>query len=161
MVKRPQPKGKKSGAAHAWAASTNNAAVVAPTETTKSTSQGSKIEYWLEKGNDHNYVRPKPKWYRDKKNKKKQQQHEEAREHNWDDVYDPMEPNNYRAYKGSEEQYRDICEWKDRLYFRARGIKPQKTPEEATPPAMNRECGILHRHKVANRNRHVRTSNSL
>lgn len=34
----------------------------------------------------------------------------------WDDIYDPSRPNNYDEYKHSEERYREIREWKDRLY---------------------------------------------
>lgn len=35
---------------------------------------------------------------------------------NWDDIYDPSRPNNYEDYKHSEEKYREIKDWKDRLY---------------------------------------------
>lgn len=35
----------------------------------------------------------------------------------WDDIYDPTLPNNYADYKGSEEQYREIRDWKARLYY--------------------------------------------
>ena len=35
---------------------------------------------------------------------------------NWDDIYDPSRPNNYEEYRHSDEQLREIREWKDRLY---------------------------------------------
>lgn len=34
----------------------------------------------------------------------------------WDDIYDPSRPNTYEDYKNSEEKYREVREWKDRLY---------------------------------------------
>lgn len=51
-----------------------------------------------------------------RKRRKKNNQQEEVVVQNWDDVYDPSRPNNYEDYKHSEEKYREIREWKDRLY---------------------------------------------
>ncbi|KAI9657536.1 MAG: hypothetical protein M1831_004152 [Alyxoria varia] len=34
----------------------------------------------------------------------------------WDDIYDPSRPNSYEEYKGSEERWREVREWKHRLY---------------------------------------------
>ena len=42
----------------------------------------------------------------------------------WDDIYDPSRPNSYEEYKHSEEQIREVREWKDRLYAHRRARKP-------------------------------------
>ncbi|KAK5138274.1 hypothetical protein LTR08_003335 [Meristemomyces frigidus] len=52
------------------------------------------------------------------KKKKEKSQREAARVWDWDDVYDPTLPNVYADYKGSEEQYREVRDWKARLYYR-------------------------------------------
>ncbi|KAL8908645.1 MAG: hypothetical protein Q9207_000733, partial [Kuettlingeria erythrocarpa] len=36
--------------------------------------------------------------------------------HNWDDIYDPSQPNSYEEYQNSDERLLEIREWKDRLY---------------------------------------------
>lgn len=51
-----------------------------------------------------------------RKKRKKQRHEEKMAAQNWDDIYDPSRPNNYEDYKNSEEKYREIREWKDRLY---------------------------------------------
>ena len=51
-----------------------------------------------------------------RKRRKKNQPEERVVLQNWDDIYDPSRPNNYEDYKHSEEKYREIREWKDRLY---------------------------------------------
>ena len=51
-----------------------------------------------------------------KRRKKNNQPEESVVLQNWDDIYDPSRPNNYEDYKHSEEKYREIREWKDRLY---------------------------------------------
>jgi len=50
-----------------------------------------------------------------KKNKKKKAQ--QARTWEWDDIYDPTHPNRHQDYKGSEEQAREVRDWKARLYY--------------------------------------------
>jgi splicing factor 45 len=49
-----------------------------------------------------------------KKRKKNREEH--AMVQDWDDIYDPLRPNNYDEYKHSDERIREIREWKDRLY---------------------------------------------
>ena len=62
--------------------------------------------------------RPKPeRGGRKAKKKKERNQREASRVWDWDDVYDPTLPNVYADYKGSEEQYRDVRDWKARLYY--------------------------------------------
>lgn len=56
----------------------------------------------------------------------------------WDDVYDPSRPNNYEDYKHSEERYREIREWKDKLYrhrIKRRGSSEMSEDDER--PNMN------------------------
>ncbi|WPH01082.1 Hypothetical protein R9X50_00391700 [Acrodontium crateriforme] len=49
--------------------------------------------------------------------KKKKKNKQETRVWDWDDIYDPTLPNSYADYKGSDEQYREIRDWKARLYY--------------------------------------------
>ena len=48
--------------------------------------------------------------------KRKKNKEESHLPQNWDDIYDPSRPNSYEEYKGSDEQIREVREWKDRLY---------------------------------------------
>lgn len=53
-----------------------------------------------------------------KKRKKNNNNNREERTipQNWDDIYDPSRPNNYEAYRHSDEKILEVREWKDRLY---------------------------------------------
>jgi splicing factor 45 len=77
--------------------------------------QKSNFEDWVG-DNDEGYS------YRDNRprgNKKKRKNKNKPQEPtwDWDDIYDPTLPNNYVDYKGSEEQHREIRDWKARLYY--------------------------------------------
>lgn len=48
--------------------------------------------------------------------KRKKNKQEQIVVQDWDDIYDPSRPNNYEEYRHSEEKYREIRDWKDRLY---------------------------------------------
>ena len=49
--------------------------------------------------------------------KKRKKNKEDAQvQQNWDDIYDPSRPNSYEEYRHSDEQLREVREWKDRLY---------------------------------------------
>jgi splicing factor 45 len=76
-----------------------------------------------------------------RKKRKKNNQQEERVMLDWDDVYDPSRPNIYDDYKHSEEKYREIREWKDRLYAH-RFVKEKEYSDEMSegsedPPARN------------------------
>ena len=48
--------------------------------------------------------------------KRKKNREERSIPQNWDDIYDPSRPNNYEAYRHSDEKISEVREWKDRLY---------------------------------------------
>lgn len=48
--------------------------------------------------------------------KKRRKNKEAVVVQDWDDIYDPSRPNNFEEYKDSDEQFREIREWKERLY---------------------------------------------
>ena len=48
--------------------------------------------------------------------KRKKNREESHIPQDWDDIYDPSRPNSYEEYKNSDEQIREVREWKDRLY---------------------------------------------
>ncbi|KAK5127368.1 hypothetical protein LTR85_006707 [Meristemomyces frigidus] len=81
--------------------------------------QRTKLEDWVGDEDDaylYQDNRPKPE-RGGRKKKKKGKQQQETRVWDWDDIYDPTLPNNYADYKNSEEQYREIRDWKARLYY--------------------------------------------
>ena len=82
--------------------------------------QRSNFEDWVGGDDDDGYYFEGAKRQRgggkNKKNKKKKTQ-QETRVWDWDDIYDPTLPNNYADYKRSEEQIKEIRDWKARLYY--------------------------------------------
>ncbi|KAK8224488.1 G-patch DNA repair protein [Phyllosticta capitalensis] len=75
-----------------------------------------------------------------RKKKKKKQQQEQELEQNWDDIYDPTRPNDYSQYRGSEEQMREINEWKEHLHRfdkRADSMDYSSSEDESRRPRMN------------------------
>ncbi|KAK7555664.1 G-patch DNA repair protein [Phyllosticta citricarpa] len=75
-----------------------------------------------------------------KKKKKKKKQQEQEFEQNWDDIYDPTRPNDYSQYRGSEEQMREINEWKEHLHRfdkRADSMDYSSSEDEGRRPRMN------------------------
>jgi hypothetical protein len=72
-----------------------------------------------------------------KRRKKKREEH--AVSQDWDDIYDPSRPNNYEEYKHSDEQIREVREWKDRLYAHRKTRKYTSdidSDEEPSRPSM-------------------------
>lgn len=78
--------------------------------------QRSNFSDWVGEDDDFYYIQDRPKERGGRKRKKKAQA-EKTRTWDWDDIYDPTLPNNYAAYKGSDEQFREIRDWKARLYY--------------------------------------------
>lgn len=120
-----------------------------PTSATQQPSvHQSNIEDWIGDDDDYYYQDNKPKHERGGKRKKKKNKPQE-RTWDWDDIYDPTMPNNYADYKGSEEQAREIRDWKARLYYHQ--LKEAKKArkdgamgsdeEESRPRPMNSEFG--------------------
>ncbi|EMC97201.1 hypothetical protein BAUCODRAFT_23561 [Baudoinia panamericana UAMH 10762] len=131
-IRRPQvarPKQQPSKPGHAFTSSTTTASLAPsvsspdkkdPAMSTPSQApslQRSNLSDWIgDEEEDEYYVgRARPERGGRKKKKKKQQG--EVRTWDWDDVYDPTLPNNYADYKGSEEQVREVRDWKARLYY--------------------------------------------
>ena len=51
-----------------------------------------------------------------RRRKRKKNKEQGPASQDWDDIYDPSRPNSYEEYKGSEERWREVSEWKHRLY---------------------------------------------
>lgn len=79
------------------------------------TWQKSNFEDWVGDDDDAYYYQDnRPRGSKKQRNKKNKAQ---AQTWDWDDIYDPARPNDYADYKGSEEQTREIRDWKARLYY--------------------------------------------
>ncbi|KAF2722417.1 hypothetical protein K431DRAFT_283850 [Polychaeton citri CBS 116435] len=141
--KKPAFGGGSGGVAAAAAAATGGnssnttdkqASNSAPSEAISSTSdkaptgknlpqhQLSKLEDWVgDEEEDEYYLAQQQRARRERGGKrgrqqKKKRDKEQSRTWDWDDIYDPTLPNKYADYKNSEEEYRDIRDWKNRLY---------------------------------------------
>ena len=126
-----QPKSKQkapsSSSAHKFSSSTVTASAGSPEKQFQTSStpqqqpsvQKSNFEDWVGDEDDEYYYQGRPKQDRGgRKNKRKNKKGgQETRVWDWDDIYDPTLPNVYGDYKGSEEQYREIRDWKARLYY--------------------------------------------
>ena len=89
-----------------------------PAQQQQPSVQKTNYEDWVGDEDDeafHYQQDNRPRGGRKAKKKKNNKPHE--RVWDWDDIYDPTLPNNYADYKGSEEQNREIRDWKARLYY--------------------------------------------
>lgn len=111
--------------------------------------QRSNFEDWVGDDDDEFYYQDRKKYHeRGGKKKKKKTKGQETRVWDWDDIYDPTLPNNYADYKGSEEQHREIRDWKARLYYHQlkeakkanRNGSVSNEGEQDRPRQMNSEC---------------------
>jgi len=134
-VNRPKQATSTSSSAHKFSSSITSAtptatgtasspdkqlpSIASSTPTQQPNVQRSKLEDWVgDEEDEYFYQDNRQKGGRNKKKKnKKGKQQQETRVWDWDDIYDPTLPNNYADYKGSEEQYREIRDWKARLYY--------------------------------------------
>lgn len=85
-----------------------------PQQQPPSNIQKSNFEDWIGDEDEEVYYQ-RPKYDRGRKKRKKNMP--ETRIWGWDDIYDPSLPNSYADYKSSEEQFREIRDWKARLYY--------------------------------------------
>ncbi|KAF1814609.1 hypothetical protein P152DRAFT_281475 [Eremomyces bilateralis CBS 781.70] len=76
----------------------------------------STLADWAGEEEDDDYAYVEKKQQQRKKKRKKNKHGDAPLAQNWDDIYDPMRPNNYQEYRKSDEQYRAISEWKQRLH---------------------------------------------
>lgn len=99
--------------------------------------QRSTFDDWVAAAeeDDEFYYQDRPRAPRGGKNRKKKNKGQEVRTWDWDDIYDPSRPNVYADYKGSEEQHREVKDWKARLYHRqlkeARKLNQGRSDEES------------------------------
>lgn len=75
-----------------------------------------------------------------RKRKREQEKHAKAQEEaeltNWKGIYDPSKPNHYQLYKGSDEFYDMVDEWKDFLHSRAQATgRKRRTRDDAARQA--------------------------
>lgn len=89
----------------------------AEAETQRASNRSTLLDWTNEAGEDdaNGYFAPE-KRQRGGRKKRKKNKEETHLPRNWDDIYDPSRPNVYEEYKGSDEKYLEIREWKDRLY---------------------------------------------
>jgi hypothetical protein len=120
--------------------------------------QQSNFEDWVGDDDDYSFQDSRPKAERGGRKKKKKNKAQE-RVWDWDDIYDPTLPNNYADYKGSEEQAREIRDWKARLYYRQlkeakkagkNGAAYSDEEAEIMPRPMNSEYRLRPLSDVAN-----------
>lgn len=74
------------------------------------------IADWTQDDDDVNGFYAVEKRQRGGRKKRNKKSKEAPMAQDWDDIYDPSRPNSYEEYKNSEERYREIRDWKDRLY---------------------------------------------
>ncbi|CAI7615853.1 unnamed protein product [Penicillium manginii] len=126
-IKRPQPANQKPKAKSTLPKATAPPATQDPTPTSISTSISAPapagkttLADWAATEDDDfgYYMGEKRQRGGRKKRKKNNNDNREERTvpQNWDDIYDPSRPNNYEAYRHSDEKILEVREWKDRLY---------------------------------------------
>ncbi|KAI6842988.1 hypothetical protein KC340_g10952 [Hortaea werneckii] len=134
-ISRPK-QGVSSSSAHKFSSSTASASTstglgaatstpdraaasstISDTPTARPSAQRSKLEDWVDEDDEAAYTYQENRARAKKNQRKKTKNKHETRIWDWDDIYDPTLPNNYADYKGSEEQYREIRDWKARLYY--------------------------------------------
>ncbi len=97
--------------------------------------QKSNFSDWVgDEDEEFGGFRAKQQNRRKKKGKKEKLQ---AVTWDWDDIYDPTLPNSYADYKGSEEQAREVRDWKARLYYKQ--LREAKKGEDEKAKPVNRK----------------------
>ncbi|KAJ5579105.1 hypothetical protein N7450_007972 [Penicillium hetheringtonii] len=113
-TKRPQLANQKPKAKPTLPKATAPPAVQAATST--SAPNKSTIADWAATEDDDFGYYMGEKRQRGGRKKRKKNREERSIPQNWDDIYDPSRPNNYEAYRHSDEKILEVREWKDRLY---------------------------------------------
>lgn len=85
-------------------------------QATQQPAAKSTLADWTAEDGDVNGFYAGEKRQRGGRKKRKKKKEEDMVVQDWDDIYDPSRPTNYADYKGSDEQFREKQEWKDRLY---------------------------------------------
>jgi len=64
---------------------------------------------------------------------------------NWDDIYDPLRPNNYEEYKEGDEKIHEMEDWRERLYGKKRRSRysDSSDSEDERRPAMRGTVSLL------------------
>lgn len=102
----------------------------------------STIADWTRDDDDVNGFLADSKRQRGGRKKRKKGKEEKAVVQDWDDIYDPSRPNVYEDYKNSEEKYREVREWKDRLYAH-RFAKERDTSDASSDSERERERPVM------------------
>lgn len=97
----------------------------------------STLADWTADDDDVNGFYQVEKAQRGGRKKRKKNKEEAIVVQDWDDVYDPTRPNNYEDYKHSEERYREIRDWKDKLYKHRIKRRGSDEMSEDERPGMN------------------------
>lgn len=105
------------GAATSTPDSAAASSTISNTPASRPSAQRSKLEDWVDEDDEAAYTYQENRARAKKNQRKKNKNKHETRVWDWDDIYDPTLPNNFADYKGSDEQYREIRDWKARLYY--------------------------------------------
>lgn len=146
-IKRPQAPSKSnkpkqfpasSSSAHK-SSSSNTAPLPGSTGTVGSTptpaglpevpTQRSTIEDWYNPEDDAGYVYEENRARARREQREQKKKKPEARVVDWDDVYDLSTPNEYAKYKESDEQHRELRDWKAKLYYYKRSKNAKNSDE--------------------------------
>ncbi|KAI9893328.1 MAG: hypothetical protein M1814_000458 [Vezdaea aestivalis] len=144
--RRPQPNSNQRSKAKAPVVKPVTAVSALDLKPVAETSQkpsSNNLARWTSLDDDddvNGFYADKPQRGGRKKRKKNKQDSAAIIRQDWDDIYDPARPNNYEEFKNSEERYRDIRDWKDRLYAHryAREAEDLSDSEEDSRP-VNRQ----------------------
>ena len=174
-IRRPQAsqqqqrnKPKTTGSsAHKFSSSTVSASaafsgadktVISSTPVQQPHARTTNFSDWVgDNDEDFQYQEKRERGGKRSKNKKKRAKGEPTRIWDWDDIYDPTQPSVYADYKGSEEQMREVRDWKARLYYHKRKeeAKRSKSGSEAPPSRKPANSASTHICSMKSADRHV------
>ncbi|RPA77806.1 hypothetical protein BJ508DRAFT_416845 [Ascobolus immersus RN42] len=98
--------------------------------------QKSTLDDWQNTGHSDddldNFYAHKQQEKERRKKKRKKNKDTDRRHIDWDDTYDPERPNVYDDYKDGEEKFREIEDWKNKLYGRIKDSE-EEDDEDSRP----------------------------